>query len=174
MERPKEIEVIERETGMRQKRRAKLAKIYSKLLEHERIEVHKTQSELMRAHRAAYKDLSNEALAYMMLLIAVDKLDRLLHIEKQRNPHPHEVLNAKETRIRHSDNDRRKKKKSPLRDKVEIRYVKLILELRDERHFSWRKIAEYFKSFHHIDISYTYVRDIYLEHLKTRGKLSEA
>ena len=170
MERINEVEIIEKEMGVRSNRRTKLSKFYGRLSENERIEVHKAQGELMRRHRAAYKDkLSMEGYAYMMLIIALDRHEKMEHIERQRNPSPADLENAQELRVQRFKSDRRMQKKSPLRDKVELRYIKLIELLRGAG-ISWRKIPEYLKKFHKIEISYGYARQIYLEGRKADDK----
>lgn len=158
---PKGIENI---LGLPANRRKKLIRYYSSLAEPLRIEAHRLQTDYMRQHREACRDkVTQEEFTYAMLLLALDKMLSIEEFERQRSTTPEQAEKAAKLRAARIKASRRVQKQSPIKERILLRYFKLMCRLHEEDGMSWREIARYIKKHHREEISHVYLRQVYLE-----------
>ncbi|AAR35491.1 hypothetical protein KVP06_10660 [Geobacter sulfurreducens] len=155
---PRNIENI---LGLTAKRRKKLIRYYSSLAEPVRIEAHRLQRDCMRQYREAYRGtVTQEEFSYAMLLLALDKMLSIEEFERQRNVTSEHADKAAKLRAARIKASRRVQKPSPTKERILLRYFKLICRLREEEKMSWREIARYIKKHHHEEISHVYLKKV--------------
>lgn len=158
---PKDIENI---LGLPANRRKKLIRYYSSLAESVRIEAHRLQTDYMRQHRDAYKGkMTQEEFTYAMLLLTLDKMLFIEEFERQRSATPEQADKAIKLRAARIKASRRVQKPSPTKERILLRYFKLICRLREEDGMSWREVGRYIKKHHHEEISHVYLKKVYEE-----------
>lgn len=158
---PKNIETI---LGLPANRRKKLIRYYDRLPEPLRIEAHRLQTDYMRQHREACRDkMTQEEFSYVMLLIALDKMLSIEEFDSQRNTTPEQSDKAVKLRAARIKASRRVQKPSPTKERILLRYFKLICRLREEDGMSWREVGRYIKKHHHEEISHVYLKKVYEE-----------
>uniref|UniRef100_A0A831XGQ8 Uncharacterized protein n=1 Tax=Geobacter metallireducens TaxID=28232 RepID=A0A831XGQ8_GEOME len=155
---PKNIETI---LGLSVNRRRKLIRYYVRLPELSRIEAHRLQTDYMRQYREAYRGtVTQEEFSYAMLLYALDRMLSIEELDRQRSTTPEQADKAAKLRAARIKASRRVQKPSPTKERILLRYFKLICRLREEEKMSWREIARYIKKYHHEEISHVYLKKV--------------
>ena len=145
-------------------RRVDLIRYYGRLPEQMCIEVHRKQTELVRVHRNTgmyRKDFLSEFM-YSMLILALHQLkqtETVLQRKKRINLSDTKKLSElRVSRVKGVKKTKRAKDKA----KIENLYY-VIKQLRDNENLSWRQVSVFLKKYHRLDVSYSYLRQCYLE-----------
>jgi len=140
--------------------RQSLARYYVDLPETVKIEAHKIQTDLSRQNRGKFDKSFAPEFYYVQFLLALQMMQGLETGQQRKvqltDKEAGRISEIRLSRIRAS----RKKKSSPIRRLIEIRYYFLIARLRKED-LSWREISSYLSKFHKHSISYSYIQKVY-------------
>jgi len=170
-----DTERLHRLTHMDQAQRQKLITYFGRLGELSRIEAHKLQ--IMMARNQPKSEPRDPLFFYAMLILA---LSRMKHIETSlaMKQAATEESMEKITRIRiERIKDRRSEKTSPIKQKIEVKYFRMIQKFRDPGspdYMSWQMISDYIARYHKERIPRNTLRRCYtqvFEEKTERGEL---
>lgn len=169
-----DTERLNRLTHMDQAQRQKLITYFGRLGESSRIEAHKLQ--IMLARNQPKNEPRDPLFFYAMLILS---LSRMKHIEtslaiKQTTTEEHM---EKITRIRiERIKDKRSEKASPVKQKIEVKYFRMIQKFRDpesQDFMSWQMISDYIARYHKERIPRNTLRRCYTEIYKDKNERGE-
>ena len=156
-----DLQEVKRLTGFSVKRRDELMRYYGNLPENLRLNVMESQRDLIWKNSKKQKIKGKEIeFFYGMLLRAVNQLQHLETAEQRKQTlTDEEIANIETIRLSRIKADHRKKK-SPLKEIIEVRFYDLITRLRGDG-LSWRDISAYIARFHKRRISHQYIATAY-------------
>ena len=155
-----DLDCVQKLCGLTELQRRDLCRWYTRLPETVRIEACRLQTDLIRQNRQHQKAGTMPEFMHAMFLMALQMmrsieggLDRKgkLTLEQARRISEIRLARAKAERSG---------KKSPTRQKLELRHTEEINRLRGEG-FSWREVTAYLKRFHRLDVSHTYLQKVF-------------
>ncbi len=145
-------------------RRGDLVRYYGRLPEQMCIEVHRMQTELIRSHRnsgAYHKDALSE-FTYAMFIIALENLKKTeTALQRKKRINLSDTKKLSELRVLRVKG-KEKTKRAKNREKLENLYY-VIKQLRNDENLSWRQLSVYLKKYHRLDVSFSYLRQCFLE-----------
>lgn len=148
-------------TGLLPPRRQKLIRMYCRLSESERINLHAEQEMLVSGRKIDWPH-SQESLAYCMLIIALQERYQMLHAGELRHAKPDKLEKAEQVLI---DQIKAKRNRSRTGDKRDLllMHLPLIRKLYEVDKLSWREIAAYLGERCNLALSHAYVNKVYNE-----------
>lgn len=136
---------------------------FAKLPEEYRLEVIATQTDLARIHR---KEMAKDHMAdyfYDMLLRAIWKFYRSERAIGRKMSVAQDDI-AKISEIKIAQVKRKKMRRNVIRDKfIRANLFDVVKRLHDQEGIGWRKIADYIALHHKTRVSFSYIRQLYLE-----------
>lgn len=146
--------------GLTELQRRELHRWYVRLPETVRIEVCSIQTDLIRQHRQRQQPGHMPEFLYAMLILALQLMRSVEGgLDRKGRLTLEQVRRISEIRLARAQAER-VSRKSPTRKKIELRYAATVKRLREEG-FSWREVAAYLKRFHRLEVSHTYLRQIF-------------
>ncbi len=132
--------------------------------EQTKIEAIKLQTDLIRQFRKEHKNqLMSPEFAYAMSALALVKMVWMETAQQRKGAKLSEEEFAKMQEIRIDRIKSKKKKKgSPKKEIIRVRFFELIRKLRDEG-LSWREISDYIATHHKTSLVHSYIRESYIE-----------
>lgn len=155
-----DLTCVQQLCGLTELQRHDLCRWHAKLPEPVRIEACRLQTDLIRQHRQRQQPGRQPEFLFAMQMLALQMmrsveggLDRKgrLTLDQARRISEIRLARAK------ADQDGRKK---PTRQKLELRHAAEVQRLRGEG-FSWRAVADYLKRYHRLEVSHTYLRQLF-------------
>jgi len=160
-----DLNEISRLTGFSAETRETLSRYYAKLPEPVRIEAYKIQSDLARQARSEKTQGREPEFFYAQFLIALHKMRSIergacTHSKGGKEGVTAEELSKIELIRKGRIRMEHRKKPSPIRKMVEVRFYKTIENFRAEG-ISWRDISKYIGRFHRCKISHSYLKQCF-------------
>ena len=152
-----DLNEVYRLTGLSDSKRKSLVYYYYKLPESIRIEAHKLQTDLIRQHRNKIAKSKENEFYYSFFLLALHKMQSIETGTKRKESLSEDQLKKLDFIRKERIKSSHKKKSSPLKKLIEIRYFELINKLRSEN-VSWRDISVYIAKYHKKRISHQYLK----------------
>lgn len=155
-----DLKFVEEITKLSNKKRNELLIYYVSMPETVRLEAHRLQTDLIRQNRHWKSTGKNQEYVYANLLLALKRLRFVEHGQATARNIPLEVAKqATQIKIERVKADA-KRKESPLRDLIELKFFELIKQLKAEG-LSWRLIENYLSKHHKTHVSHAYLRSVY-------------
>jgi hypothetical protein len=157
-----DIEYVSQLTGLSELKRDMLLRYYARLPEQIRLQVHESQTDLMRSNRKAgnYKPELIVEYSYAMLLLALRSLRTTeTALSRKKRISLTEAKTISKIRVERVKS-RHGKKRSKMEEKIEKKFH-LIQTLREDEKMSWRDIAVHLVRYHQLDASFSYLRQCY-------------
>ncbi len=153
--------------------RRKLLSYYARLPEQVKMEVHRMQTELMRQNRNQSARDKQTEFVFACFVLAIRKIERLENGQTgKRELSTEDAKKITELRVERVKSNR-KKKASPVKQLIEIRFYEEIKKLRGEG-LSWREISTYIAKHHKRRISHAYIQQTFTDLTRNRvGGLEE-
>ena len=157
-------EFINRLTGISELKRDTLVRYYARLPEQLRLQAHAAQTDLIRTYRAKgnYKSELIAEYNYSMFILALRSLkstETALSTKKRISlTEAKSISKIRVERVR----GKHKTKRSKIEDKLMKNFL-LLHQLREEEHLSWRDIAIHLGRYHRIEVSFAYLRQLYVK-----------
>lgn len=132
--------------------------------EQTKIEAAKLQTDLIRQHRRqGIGQTMTSEFTYAMLCLALVKMVWLETAQKRKGSKlsDEEFQKVQEIRIERIRGKKRKKS-SPKKEVIRVRFFDLIRKLRDEG-LSWRDISDYIATHHKTRLTHSYIRESFIE-----------
>ena len=155
-----DLSEVYRLTGLSDSKRKPLVNYYCRLPENVKIEVHKIQTDLIRQNRKSIVKSKENEFYYSFFLIALQKMKSVENGLQTKRSLSNDELKKLEFIRKERIKASHKKKPSPTKKLIEVKYFELIKKLRKEN-ISWRDISDYIAKFHKKRISYRYLKMCY-------------
>ena len=137
--------------------RRDLCRWYARLPETVRIEACRLQTDLIRQHRQRQQSGRTAEFLFAMLMLALQMMRSVEGgLDRKGRLTLDQARRISEIRLARSQADRASRK-SPTRQKLELRHAEMVRRLRGEG-LSWREVAAYLKRYHRMEVSHTYLR----------------
>ncbi len=158
-----DIAVIDQLSGTSAAQRTKNFRWLAQQGEQTKIEAGKLQTDLIRQQRQHGSQTMTPEFGYAMHALAVQKMVWLETAQKRKGAQlsEEEFAQVQEIRINRIQAKKRKKS-SPKRDIIRLRFYQLIKSLR-EKSLSWREVADYLATHHKVKLAHSYLRESYNE-----------
>jgi hypothetical protein len=144
-------------TGLGIRQRKELTSYYARLPEKIKIEVHAIQTVFIRKNRPQFSKGKQAEFMFAQFILAIKKIRNLETGQAgKRELTPEEAKKITEIRVERIKSER-KKKASPVRQLIEVRFYEEIKKLRQEG-LSWREISKYIATHHKRRISHAYIQ----------------
>lgn len=148
--------------GLTELQRRDLCRWYYRLPETVRIEAGRLQTDLIRQHRQRQQAGKLPEFLFAMLLLALQMMRSVEGgLDRKGRLTLDQARRISEIRLARAQAERTGRK-SPKKNKLEQRHAEQVRRLREEG-FSWREVAEYLKRYHRLEISHTYLRQLFTE-----------
>jgi len=132
--------------------------------EQTKVESMKLQTDLIRQYRREHREqLMTPEFAYAMHALALVKMVWMETAQKRKGSALSEVEFAKVQDIRIDRiKSKKRKKASPKKEVIRVRYFDLIKKLREEG-LSWREVSDYIATHHKTKLTHSYIRESFIE-----------
>jgi len=157
-----DMDEVERLTGFSEKKRKELIRYYSELPDKIRIDAHKLQADLAQQNWHKKTKGKDFEFIYAFFLIAINGMERIETGQTRKTTLTDKELKRIALIRRERIKADHRKKGSPTKEIIEIRFFELIKRLKKEG-LSWRDISKYISKFHKKRISHTYLKQCYEE-----------
>jgi hypothetical protein len=138
-----------------------LCRFYAKLPLLVQVDVHSTQTDIMRTRSGEKQQGKLAEFAFACFVQAIEQIRRLERAADARQAV--DPVNAEKTSVMRATRIKeRKEKSSPARKTIATKYLLLIGQLRKQG-MSWRQISEYIKRYHRQQYSHSYLSRVYQE-----------
>lgn len=158
------IKEVDRLSGTTEARRAANFRWLSQQGEQTKIEALKLQTDLIRQHRRKGEGQQvTPEFTYSMLCLA---LVNMVWLETAQSRKGSDLSAADFERIQSVRIDRilsrKRKKSSPKKEIIRVKFYQLIKSLR-EKGLSWREISDFLRIHHKTRLTFSYIRECYLQ-----------
>jgi hypothetical protein len=166
-----DIKTIDELSGTTATQRAANFRWLSLQGEQTKIEAAKLQTDLIRQHRKQGQGMTmTPEFVYAMHALALVKMVWMETAQQRKGAKLSEEEFAKMQEIRIDRIKSKKKKKgSPKKEIIRIRFFELIRKLREEG-LSWREISDYIATHHKMALTHSYIRESFIELLAEKTK----
>lgn len=159
-----DIKVVDRLSGTTEAQRASNFRWLAQQGEQTKIEALKLQTDLIRQHRRKGDGQQvTPELTYSMLCLALVKM---IWLETAQSRKGAKLSAAEFERVQGVRIDRilsrKRKKSSPKKEIIRVRFYQLIKSLR-EKGLSWREISDFLRIHHKTRLTFSYIRECFLE-----------
>lgn len=171
-----DVKFVEKITHLQINKRKELLNYYASMPEQVKLEAHRLQTDFIRQNRHTKIAGKNPEYVYANLLLALNRLKFIEHEQATRRnislEDAEQATHIKIERIKAAA----KRKESPLRDLIELKFFELIKQLRAAG-LSWRKVENYISKNHKTHISHAYLHSVYnqiwSERVGTQGEIDD-
>ena len=166
-----DIKVIDELSGTSTAQRAKNFRWLAQQGEKTKIEAVKLQTDLIRQYRREHREqLMSPEFAYAMYALALQKMVWLETAQQRKGDKLTEEEHQKVQQIRIDRiKSKKRKKSSPKKEIIRVRFFELVKKLRAEG-LSWRQVSDYIAVHHKTKLTYSYLRDSYIELAEEKAK----
>lgn len=155
-----DLDFVQTLCGLTELQRRDQCRWYAKLPESVAIEACRLQTDLIRQHRQHQKAGKQPEFLYAMFLVAVQMMRSVEGgLDRKGRLTLDQARRISEIRLARAQAERASRK-SPTRQKLELRHAAEVRRLRGEG-FSWREVSQYMKRYHRLDVSHTYLRQLF-------------
>lgn len=146
--------------GLTELQRRDLCRWYAKLPEKVRVEVFRLQTDLIRQNRQRQTANKLPEFLYAMQMLAFQLMRSVEGgLDRKGKLTLEQARRISEIRLARAQADKVNRKK-PTRAKLELQHAGDVRRLREEG-LSWREVAAYLKRYHRLEVSHTYLQQVF-------------